>query len=117
MDVVVGILVVLHLLGWAIALGAVVATMGEPKILGGVLHGLYLALLTGLFFAAFSGMAADTWYHPLDYAKIGVKLAILLAVIAMAILGKRQPERVTRGYLGAIAGLIVVNVFIAVLWR
>ncbi|MBN8883254.1 hypothetical protein EDD28_2027 [Salana multivorans] len=117
MSTVVGVLVVLHLLGWAIALGGILVSMKEPKIAGGVLHGLYLALATGLLFAAFAGMASDTWYHPLDYAKIGVKLVIALVVVAMGIVGKNRPEKVTRGYLGAMAGLIVVNVAIAVLWR
>lgn len=116
MSVVVGILVALHLIGWAIALGGVLATMKEPKILGGVVHGLYLAVATGVVFTAFAGMASDTWYHPLDYVKIGVKLVIALVVLALAIIGKNRPEKVTRGYLGAIAGLIVVNVLVAVLW-
>lgn len=116
MSVVIGILVVLHLLGWAIALGGIVASLKEPKISGGVLHGLYLALATGLAFAAFAGMAADTWYHPLDYAKIGIKTVIALVVVVMGIFGKNRPEKVTKGYLAAMAGLIVVNVAIAVLW-
>lgn len=117
MTVVVGILLVLHLLGWAIALGGLLARMKHPKILGGVLHGLYLALVTGLIFAAFSGFASETWYHPLDYAKIGIKLVIAIVVVVMGILGKNREEKVTRGYLGAMIGLIVVNVAIAVLWR
>lgn len=116
MSIVVGVLVVLHLLGWAIALGGILASMKEPALPGGVLHGLYLAVATGLVLTGFAGFAADTWYHPLDYVKIGVKLVIALVVVALGIVGKNRPELVTRGYLGAMAGLIVANVTIAVLW-
>ncbi len=33
------------------------------------------------------------------------------------IYGTRRPEKVTRGLVGSIAGLTVVNIAIAVLWR
>lgn len=113
MDVVVGILVVLHLLGWAIALGALFTTMKEPKVLGGVLHGLYLALLTGVLMWVLA--AIDGW--DVSVAKLATKLGVTLVVIALAIWGKRNPDKVTKGVVGAIAGLIVVNVAIAVMWR
>ncbi len=49
--------------------------------------------------------------------KIGVKLVIALVVTGLTIVGTRKPERVTTGFLGAIAGLTALNVAIAVLWR
>lgn len=113
MSIVVGILVALHLVGWAIALGGLLSTMKEPKVLSGVLHGLYLALATGLAITGIGG--AQDW--DLNYIKIGVKLLIAVVVVALAIVGKRRPEKVTTGYLGMTAGLIVVNVFLAVLWK
>lgn len=113
MSIVVGILVALHLVGWAIALGGLLSTMKEPKVLSGVLHGLYLALVTGLAITGIGG--AQDW--DLNYIKIGVKLLIALVVVALAIVGKNRPEKVTTGYLGMTAGLIVVNVFLAVLWK
>lgn len=113
MTVLVHILIALHLIGWAIALGGVLAAMKEPKVLGGVLHGLYLAVLTGLAITGIAG--AQDW--DMNYVKIGIKLVIALLVLAGAIVGKNRPEKVTRGYLGALAAGIVVNVFIAVMWR
>lgn len=113
MNVVVGVLVALHLIGWAIALGGVLAVMKEPRVQGGVLHGLYLALVTGLALAGV-GMAIGIW---INWPWLITKLVITLGVIAMAIRGKNQPEGVSRGYLGALAGLICLNVFIAVLWN
>ncbi|PWD50391.1 hypothetical protein C8046_06735 [Serinibacter arcticus] len=113
MSVLVGVLLALHLIGWAVALGGLVATMKKPTILAGVLHGLYLALVTGLAITGVAG--AQDW--DLNYVKIGVKLVVALAVVALAIVGKNRPEKVTTGYLGGTAGLIVVNVFLAVLWK
>ena len=113
MSIVVGILVALHLIGWAVALGALVSRTKEPVVLPGVLHGLYLAVLAGLALTGIAGAQGTD----LDYVKIAVKLVVALAVVALAIVGKNRPEKVTAGYLGGIAGLIVVNVFIAVLWK
>ncbi len=111
MSVVFGIVVVLHLIGWAIALGAILTTMKEPKVSPGVLHGLYLALATGLALTGIAG--AQAW--DLNYVKIGIKLVVAIVVVALGIVGKNRPEKVTTGYLGAMAGLIVVNVALAVL--
>ena len=44
MSTLIGTLVVFHLIGWAIALGGLLSTMKEPKILPGVLHGLVVGL-------------------------------------------------------------------------
>lgn len=112
MHVLVGILIALHLIGWAISLGALLATMKQPRILSGELHGLYLALATGLAVTGIGG--AQGW--DLNYVKLGIKLVIAVVVLALGIVGKNQPERVTKGWLGGMAGLIVVNVFLAVLW-
>lgn len=112
MDTLVGIIVALHLIGWAIALGAIVATMKEPKVPSGVLHGLYLAVLTGL---ALAGIAiASDW--EVSHVKLAVKFTVAILAVVMALWGKRNPDRVSRGFLGGLSGLILVNVFVAVLW-
>lgn len=112
METVTGILVALHLIGWAIALGAIVYVMRAPTMPSGVLHGLYLALLTGL---ALAGIAiAQDW--DVSHVKLAIKFTIALAAIGAALWGRRHLKSVSRGYLGGLAGLIVVNVFVAVLW-
>jgi hypothetical protein len=113
MDTLYDILLVLHLLGWAIVLGGAVVSLRTPVIPRGMLHGILTALVTGVLMVglASSGLAAD---EP-DNIKIAVKLLIALAVTVLVVLGGRR-ERVTTGYLGAIAGLTAVNVAIAVLW-
>ncbi len=113
METLYDILLVLHLLGWAIVLGGAVTSLLTPVIPRGMLHGILTALVTGVLMVgmASAGVAAD---EP-DNVKIAVKLLIALAVTVLVVLGGRR-ERVTTGYLAAIAGLTVVNVAIAVLW-
>ncbi|MGC0250165.1 hypothetical protein [Pseudactinotalea sp. Z1748] len=115
METVYLILVVLHLLGWAIAFGGVVAGMRKPALNPGVLHGVLTALFTGIILVgvASAGVAGPD----INHTKITVKLIIALAVTAMVIFGGRNHEKtIARGYLGGIAGLIAVNVALAVLW-
>lgn len=114
MDIVYGILLVVHLLGWAMVLGGALAYLREPKIAKGMLHGILTALVAGIAMVgiASAGLAAD---EP-NNTKIAVKLVIALVVTGLVIYGQRNAEKVTRGYLGGIAGLTALNVAIAVLW-
>lgn len=113
METLYDILLVLHLIGWAIVLGGALATLRTPAIPRGMLHGILTALVTGIAMVglASAGMAGG---EP-DNARVAVKLVVALVVTALVVLGGRR-ERVTGGYLGAIAGLTAVNVAIAVLW-
>jgi len=114
MDIGYEILLVLHLLGWAIVLGGALTNLRTPRIAPGVLHGILTALVTGILMAglASSGVAG----HEPNTIKIAVKLLVALVVTGLVVLGYNRPERATRGLVGAIAGLTVVNVAIAVLW-
>ncbi len=114
MELLKNLLLVLHLIGWAMVLGGVLATMRAPKLAPGVLHGALTALVTGILMVGVIEMGD---LHPVDHTKIGVKLVIALVVTALVVVGQRKPEKVTTGYLGAIAGLTVANIAIAVLWR
>ncbi len=115
MELLKNILVVLHLIGWAIVLGGTLVNLRTPKIATGVLHGALTALVTGILIVGIAEMS-DELGDP-NMAKIAVKLVIALVVTLLVILGQRRPEKVTTGYLGAIAGLTAVNVAIAVIWR
>ena len=115
MDVVYGVLVVLHLLGWAMVFGGVLAGMRSATLNPGTFHGVLTALVTGIALVgiASAGLAG----HEPNNVKVGVKLVVALAVTALVVVGRRRPELVTKGYLGGIAGLTALNVAIAVLWR
>ncbi len=112
MDIVTGILVVLHLLGWAIVFGGALANLKAPKISPGMLHGILTAIIAGILLVGIGEMGDGSVNH----VKIGIKLVIALVAGGMIMWGGRNSEKVTKGFLGAVAGLVAVNVAIAVLW-
>lgn len=113
MNILAGILVVLHLISWAIVFGGALVSLRDPKLPKGVFHGALMALLTGILLVGVYEMAdiAD-----INHIKIGVKLIIAGVITALAAYGAFNQEKVTRGFLGALAGLTAVNVALAVLW-
>lgn len=116
MDLVYGLLVVLHLVGWAIVLGGALVTLRTSELPKGALHGALTALVTGLVMVGLrSAEVGDL--EPPDNAKIAVKLVVALVVTALVWYGSRKPEKVTRGFVGGVIGLTLVNVLVAVLWR
>lgn len=112
MNIVYGILVVIHLIGWAIVFGGALANFRAPQIPKGMLHGILTALISGILIVGLAEMTDGSVNH----VKIGIKLVVALVVTAMVILGARDQKKVTAGYLGGIAGLTALNVAIAVLW-
>lgn len=114
MEIVYGIVLVLHLIGWALVLGGAVYGLRESKMNKGMLHGILTALIAGLIMMGL-GSAGVAGPEP-NNIKMGVKLLIALVVTGMVIYGDRNQEKVTKGYLGGIAGLTVANIAIAVLW-
>jgi hypothetical protein len=111
-----GILLVLHLLGWAIVLGGTLTNLRTPRIVPGVLHGVLTALVTGIAMIGLLQAGAVPGEDAPNMTKFGVKLLVALVVTGFVVVGHNRPERVTRGLLGAIIALVVVNVSIAVLW-
>ena len=114
METLYDVLLVLHLLGWAMVLGGALTNLRTPTIPQGMLHGILTALVAGVVMVGLAS-AGLTAQEP-DNVKIGVKLVIALVVTALIVVGNGRRERVTAGWLGAIAGLTAVNVAIAVLW-
>lgn len=112
MDLLYKILLVLHLLSWAVLLGTTVASMAKGALAKGSLHAALTALVTGILMVGLKEMADGDVNH----MKIGLKLLVTLVVAALVVIGERKPEKVTKGYLGAIAGGVVLNVALAVLW-
>jgi hypothetical protein len=115
METLYDVLLVLHLIGWAIVLGGALTSLRAPRIAPGMLHGILTALVTGIAMVgiASAGLAA----HEPNNVKIGVKLVIAVVVTALVVVGNNRPEKVSRGLVGGIAGLTALNVAIAVLWH
>lgn len=118
MEIVKGILVVLHLVGFAAVFGSAivqfaVARKGGPaRVLPIMLWGAILLLVTGL---ALVGMIYALGGQP-NNMKIGIKLIVLLALTGH-IFGVRKKESVSAGGFGVIAGMALANAAIAVLWH
>jgi hypothetical protein len=89
METLYDVLLVLHLIGWAIVLGGALTSLRAPRIAPGMLHGILTALVTGIAMVglASAGLAAD---EP-DNVKIGVKLVIAVVVTALVLVGNNLP--------------------------
>lgn len=116
MEIVRNILLILHIIGFAGVAGATIAQLpkakeGLAKISGGILHSSWLMLATGL---GLVGMMYAMGGEP-NNMKIGVKTLVLVAIIVVALVFKKK-ENVSGGVLGAILGLSVLNVVLAVAW-
>jgi len=113
MEIVKGILLVLHFLGFAAIMAGFLGQTraAEKKVESGVLHGAWTQLVTGVALVGVAS-AGDV---DVNHVKIGVKTLVLVTILALALWGRRKPT-VPTGVWGAIGGLTVLNVVIAVLW-
>ncbi|MFC5996520.1 hypothetical protein ACFQE5_20140 [Pseudonocardia hispaniensis] len=111
------LLVFLHFIGLAVLIGAFVAQVsGRPTdggftVTAGMWHGALTQLVTGLALVGLREAALDL---PVDNAKIGVKLVVLIAILVLVIIGRRR--NLAPGAFMAIGLLSVLNVGIAVFW-
>lgn len=105
------VLYVLHMLAMlAILIGPAIAGRGHLVQVWGARIQLLIGLgLTGL---------AEAGDDPVNHAKIGTKLVIMVAVLACAEIGNAKSKRGENGQTlaWAAAGLALVNAAIAFLW-
>ncbi|MFF4951657.1 hypothetical protein [Streptomyces chattanoogensis] len=116
MDVVTNIFVGLHIIGIASLLGGFLTQMkamsaGTARFVPAMLHGALTMLVTGIVLVGLN-QAQD---HPLNTIKLGIKMAVLVVILALVYV-KRDEEQVAKPLFGAVGGLTVANIFIAVLW-
>ncbi|PFG33900.1 hypothetical protein [Sanguibacter antarcticus] len=113
MEILYDLLLVLHLVGWAIVLGGWFATLKDPGVYRGTLHGVLTALVTGILMVGIAS-ASDEVHDP-NTTKVAIKLLVALAVTALAVVARRKGTDVAPGVKHAIGGLTLVNIVIAVL--
>jgi hypothetical protein len=116
MTVLLHVLLFLHMVGWAIVLGSALAGLRGPTLYTGALHGALTALVTGVLMVLVQYVFMDTDRKP-EPAWIATKFVLALVVTALVWLGNRRPARVNKALLGTIAGLTVVTVGVATIWR
>ncbi|MFJ9854141.1 hypothetical protein [Streptomyces sp. NPDC101150] len=116
MDVVINIFVGLHIIGIASLLGGFLTQMkamsaGTARFVPAMLHGALTMLVTGIVLVGLN-QAQD---QPVNNIKIGIKLAVLVVILALVYV-KRDEEKIAKPLFGAVGGLTMANIFIAVLW-
>ncbi|CAM5258434.1 hypothetical protein GCM10010329_05490 [Streptomyces spiroverticillatus] len=117
MDVLLNVFVGLHIIGIASLLGGFLTQTkamgaGTARFTPAMLHGALTMLITGVALVGIH-QAQD---HSVNNLKIGIKLAILVVILGLVYV-KRDEEKVEKALFGAVGGLTVVNIFIAVLWN
>ncbi|MFL0565633.1 Fe-S protein [Microbacterium sp. 179-I 1D1 NHS] len=110
------IVVLVHLIGFATLFGAwVVELVGQRRVTRIMHWGLGIALVAGLALSAPWGLD-----HDLNYAKIGIKLVILVLIGGLLGAGAgrlRKTGSVPAGIFWPIGILTLVNAGLAVIWR
>jgi len=114
-------LVVLHLVGLSALLGGFLVQIKglrakTAEILPAMVHGAWTALVTGLLL-----VGVREWElalgggRDLDHSKIAIKTVVVLIIVVLVML-KRKQKPVSGSVLGAIGGLTLLNVVLAVFW-
>lgn len=106
-----------HFLGAAALVGGWLATFRQPTVLKWQHIGAWVQLVSGLLLVGLLEMNEDA--GPLNHMKIGIKILVLIAVLATAIIGRRRVaknEAVPTGIAHSVGGLSLINIGIAVFW-
>lgn len=113
MDFLLHTLVVLHFIGLASLLGGfLVQITSSPRVVNrAMVDGVLTQLITGVLLVG----VLEANDSSVNNAKIAVKLGVA-AVIAVLVFAGRRRESISTGLWGAIGGLTVVNIVVAVFW-
>ncbi|ATG55481.1 hypothetical protein CFK41_12400 [Brachybacterium ginsengisoli] len=109
MSFLLSLLVVLHLICWAVALGTWVAAARTRQPNPGMPHAVAGAVVTGLVLAALVSIVGDP-----NHMKLGVKLLIGVVALVLAYIAKKKGPETTSAVWFGIPTAIVLNVIIAV---
>ncbi len=107
------ILLILHILGFAALIGALLAQAGpgDKKVTGPMRDGVGTAFLAGLALVGVLEAGDD----PVNHAKIAVKLVIGLVLLVLVMANLRK-EKILQGLWAGLLVLAVAEVCVAVLW-
>ncbi|AOT04162.1 hypothetical protein [Arthrobacter sp. U41] len=122
MQIVYNIVVFLHIVGAAMIVGIWIGQMKKPTVHPRQFDGAMLQLLTGIALMGLIPVLGQTIprFADPDYAKLGIKLVVALAVGVLAFMGRRRykkGEDVGKGLAHGVGGLALLNVAIATLWQ
>ncbi|MCF4122676.1 hypothetical protein L1785_16985 [Antribacter sp. KLBMP9083] len=106
-----------HFASWALVFGGTIASMRTKALYKAVMHGAWGAVGAGVIMVGIAEMADLPALDGTPMAKIGVKLAVAVVVAVLATLAVRKGENVSTGLKGAVLGLTLVNILVAVFWH
>jgi hypothetical protein len=117
MEILKNVILALHIIGVAALLGGVLYQIraireGTARVLPAILHGAWTMLLTGVLLVGLQYPLG----HDVNNVKIGVKLAVLVAIIVIALVNRKR-EKLAGWVLPALGSLTVANVVIATVGR
>ncbi|GAB3757118.1 hypothetical protein GCM10027591_06460 [Zhihengliuella somnathii] len=115
MDFLHSLLLFFHILGAAALIGGWLAAFKAPTVGKWQMIGAWVQLASGLALTVLAEAGDD----PVNHAKIGVKLVLLIAVLVAAIIGRKKVakgEDVPTGIAHTVGGFSLINVALAVFW-
>ncbi len=114
MEIVKNLALVLHFVGLASLLGGFLVQMSAAakRIDPAMFHGALTMLVTGVALVGLDQAMDDP---DLNNTKVAVKLVVLLVITTLVVLNRKKPS-VPVGLWGAIGGLTLLNITLAVFW-
>lgn len=116
------ILLIFHFVGIGSLLGGFLTQMSAFKtrtqrVNMAMFHGSLTMLVSGILMAAVYGINhGDTlWGTPANYAKLFVKLVVLV-IICWMVIAYRKKDKAPIPVVAGIGGLTLLNIIIAVVW-
>lgn len=109
------LLVLLHLVGFAVLFGGCFVQLrsATPEVNTAMLHGVLTQLASGIALVAVLEVTPPA--GDVNHVKIGIKLLVTV-VITVLVIANRRYESIPKGLWGLIIGLTFANAALAVLW-
>ncbi|HEY9498732.1 MAG TPA: hypothetical protein VIQ78_06895 [Terrimesophilobacter sp.] len=117
MDILIGIVLILHFVGLAALLGGVLVQVkdtiaGKGRIVAAMIHGALTQLVTGILLVGLLEMSGGD----VNNTKIAVKLAVVI-VITVLVFVYRKKQPLASWVVWLVGALTLANIAIAVLWH
>ncbi|NLT29321.1 MAG: hypothetical protein GXX86_02520 [Propionibacterium sp.] len=114
MQILHGIVLILHFIGWAALFGGLFVQLKEsrPVVNAAMLHGALTQLITGVILV---GLLEAVFDAEVNHIKIGIKLLVTI-VITVLVIANRRKEFIPKGLWAILLVLTVGNAALAVLW-
>lgn len=112
MAIVHDLVLLLHFVGFAALFGGALVQVrsDRPTVNNAMRDGAWTQLATGVLLVGFLEMGDE----PVNHVKIGIKLAMLVGVLATVLINRRS-QTISRGALFTILGLTLATAAVAVL--